>query len=163
VAVAEASDPEQIAASVSTSVEALGPSDILGNNAGTPSSGPISGVQPNEWATVLEVNLSSTYHYAQAAAEGMCTLCWGWVSNIDAITGPPGGVSGSVAYFSSKGGMVAVTKTLARDLGPYGVTVNAIAPGQIETRMGTAMPADYLAALLVQFPLRRLGSASDIA
>ena len=56
--------------------------------------------------------------------------------------------------------MIAFTKTLARDLGPYGVTVYAIAPGQIETRMGTAMPADYLAALTAQIPLGRLGSAS---
>jgi len=59
--------------------------------------------------------------------------------------------------------MIAFTKTLARDLGPYGVTVNAIAPGQIDTRMGTAMSADYLAALTAQIPLGRLGSASDIA
>ena len=62
VAVAEASNPEQIAASVSASVETLGPIDILVNNAGTHSSGPFSSVQPNEWATVLEVNLSSAYH-----------------------------------------------------------------------------------------------------
>jgi 3-oxoacyl-[acyl-carrier protein] reductase len=163
VAVAEASDPEQIAASVSTSVDTLGPIDILVNNAGTHSSGPISGVQPNEWATVLEVNLSSAYHYARATADGMCTRGWGRIINIASITGQTGGVSGSVAYSSSKGGLIALTKTLARDLGPYGVTVNAIAPGQIETRMGTAMPADYLAALTAQIPLRRLGSASDIA
>lgn len=163
VAVAEASDPEQIAASVSTSVETLGPVDILVNNAGTHSSGPFSAVQPNEWAAVLEVNLSSMYHYVRATADGMCTRGWGRIINIASITGQTGGVSGSVAYSSSKGGMIAFTKTLARDLGPFGVTVNAIAPGQIDTRMGTAMPADYLAALTAQIPLGRLGSASDIA
>ena len=163
VAVAEAADPEQIAASVSTSVDTLGPIDILVNNAGTHSSGPLSGVQPDEWATVLEVNLSSTYHYVRATADSMCTRGWGRIINIASITGQTGGVSGSVAYSSSKGGMIAFTKTLARDLGPHGVTVNAIAPGQIDTRMGTAMSADYLAALTAQIPLGRLGSASDIA
>jgi len=141
----------------------IGPIDILVNNAGTHSSGPISNVQPSEWATVLEVNLSSTYHYVRATSDSMCSRGWGRIINIASITGQTGGVSGSVAYSSSKGGMIAFTKTLARDLGPSGVTVNAIAPGQIDTRMGTAMPADYLAALTAQIPLGRLGSASDIA
>ena len=103
VAVAEASDSEQIAASVSASVETLGPVDILVNNAGTHSSGPFSSVQPSEWATVLEVNLSSTYHYVRATADSMCARGWGRIINIASISGQTVGVSGSIAYSSSKG------------------------------------------------------------
>jgi 3-oxoacyl-[acyl-carrier protein] reductase len=160
---ADVSSAVQIAASVDRCVGTLGPVDILVNNAGMNSRGPLSSVQPHDWTMVLEVNLSSAYHYARATADGMCTRGWGRIINIASISGQTGGVSGSVAYSSSKGGMIAFTKTLARDLGPSGVTVNVVAPGQIETRMGTAIPAEDLAAIRAQVPLGRLGSAADIA
>jgi 3-oxoacyl-[acyl-carrier protein] reductase len=163
VSIAEVSDPDQISASVAMCVEQLGPVDILVNNAGLNSRGPISSVDPRDWTSILEINLSSVFHYSRAVASGMCERRWGRIVNIASITGQTGGVSGSVAYSSSKGGVLALTRTLARDLGPYGVTVNAIAPGQIDTRMGNAIPAQDLAALKAQIPLGRLGAASDIA
>jgi NAD(P)-dependent dehydrogenase (short-subunit alcohol dehydrogenase family) len=93
----------------------------------------------------------------------MCERGWGRIVNIASISAQTGGVSGSVAYSSSKGGLIAFTKTLARDLAPHGVTVNAVAPGQIQTAMGTEVSAEELARIVADIPIGRLGTPADVA
>ena len=87
---------------------------------------------------------------------------WGRIINVASISGQTGGVRASVAYSAAKAGLIGMTKTLARDLGPYNVTANAIAPGQIETDMGRLSAADRQ-ALVARIPLGRLGAPDDVA
>ena len=160
---ADVQDRDQITASVATCASTLGTVDVLVNNAGVSSRGPLQEVSEEEWLHVLQVNLSSAFHYARAVAGGMCERRWGRIVNIASISGQTGGVSGSVAYSSSKGGLIAFTKTLARDLAPHGVTVNAVAPGQIQTAMGVEVPAEELARVVAHIPIGRLGTPADVA
>jgi 3-oxoacyl-[acyl-carrier protein] reductase len=142
---------------------ALGPVDVLVNNAGTLSRGPIQDVPPDEWDAVLRTNLTGAYLCARALAPAMCQRRWGRIVNVSSITAQTGGVSGSVAYSASKGGMLAFTRTLARDLAPFGVTVNAITPGQIDTGMSDSLPPQQLQAVVAMIPLGRLGRPEEIA
>jgi 3-oxoacyl-[acyl-carrier protein] reductase len=137
--------------------------DILVNNAGVGSRGPHEGISFDEWMAVHDVNLHAAFHYVQLLAPGMRERRWGRIINISSITAQTGGVSGSVAYSSSKGGLLAFTRTLARDLGPSGVTVNAIAPGQIETDMSSVLTVEQREAITNSIPLGRLGVPEDIA
>ena len=143
--VADVQDPDQITDSTARCASTLGSVDILVNNAGMVSRGSVEAMSDAEWSQVLDVNLSSAFHYARLTSSAMCERGWGRIINIASISGQTGGVSGSVAYSSSKGGLLAFTKTLARDLGPYAVTVNAVSPGQIQTAMGVEVPAEELA------------------
>ena len=136
--------------------------DILVNNAGVGDTGPVDGITEERWAKVLDTNLRAVLVLCQAAAPLMRERRWGRVVNIASIAAQTGGVAGSAAYSASKGGMLAFTKSLARDLAPHGITVNAIAPGQIETDMGR-VPPDRLPQILSLIPLGRLGVPEDIA
>jgi 3-oxoacyl-[acyl-carrier protein] reductase len=136
--------------------------DILVNNAGIGGSGPIESVTEAAWDATLDTNLKAAFLLAKAVAPGMRQRRWGRIVNIASVAAQTGGIAGSAAYAASKGGMVALTKTLARDLAPDGITVNAIAPGQIETDMGH-VPPERLQQLLSQIPLGRIGVPEDIA
>lgn len=136
--------------------------DILVNNAGVGGTGPIETVDEERWDEVLDTNLKAIFLLSQAAAPLMRERRWGRIVNIASVAAQTGGVSGSAAYSASKGGVLAFSKSLARDLAPYGITVNAITPGQIETDMGR-VPPDRLPQLLGQIPLGRLGVPEDIA
>jgi 3-oxoacyl-[acyl-carrier protein] reductase len=136
--------------------------DILVNNAGQGDSGPVDGIAVERWDEILETNLKALFLLCQAAAPLMRERRWGRIVNVSSIAAQTGGVAGSAAYSASKGGVLSLTKTLARDLGPDGITVNAIAPGQIETDMGRVAP-ERLPQLLSGIPLGRLGVPDDIA
>ena len=136
--------------------------DILVNNAGVGASGPIESVTEACWDEVLDTNLKSMFLLSQAAAPAMRAQRWGRIVNISSIAAQTGGVSGAVAYSASKGGGLAFTKSLARDLAPHGITVNAITPGQIETDMGR-IPAERLPEILRLIPLGRIGVPEGIA
>ncbi|MCC2668847.1 MAG: 3-oxoacyl-ACP reductase [Armatimonadetes bacterium] len=141
---------------------AWGRLDILVNNAGIGASGPIDRVTEAQWDEILDTNLKSMFLLSQAAAPLMQELGWGRIVNISSIAAQTGGVSGAVAYSASKGGALAFTKSLARDLAPAGITVNSITPGQIETDMGRVSP-ERLPQILSLIPLGRLGVPEDIA
>jgi 3-oxoacyl-[acyl-carrier protein] reductase len=136
--------------------------DILVNNAGVGAAGPIDSVTEAQWDDILDTNLKAMFLLSQAAAPLMREQRWGRIVNISSIAAQTGGVSGAVAYSASKGGALAFTKSLARDLAPYGITVNAITPGQIQTDMGSVSP-DRLPEILRLIPLGRLGVPEDIA
>ncbi len=154
---------EQVVDSVARCGAELGPVDVLVNNAGVAGREPIERLSDEAWQEAISVNLTAAFTYARAVAGSMCERGWGRIVNVASISAQTGGVRGSVAYASSKGGLIALTKTLARDLGPFGVTVNAVAPGQIATRMGTQQGAEQLAELRRQIPIGRLGTPEEVA
>lgn len=151
---------------VDRTVEAIrqtwGPVDILVNNAGEMAQGRYSEVDIAAWQRMLDINLTGTYRLVRAVGPDMETSGWGRIVMITSVTAQTGGVSGGAHYSASKGGMAALTKTLARDLAPSQVTVNAIAPGQIDTSP-ELLTDEQRDAVLGMIPLGRLGSAIDIA
>ena len=158
---ADVRDPVACKSLMDNALRRWGRLDILVNNAGLGQSATVENVTLEKWDEILETNLRSMFLLSQAAAECMKPRGWGRIINISSVSGHTGGVAGSVAYASSKGGAHALTKTLSRDLASHGITVNAIAPGQIETDMGR-VPPERLPALLDMIPLRRLGVPEDI-
>jgi len=160
---ADVSSRQDVGRAVGTALAALGHLDILVNNAGVGLAGRVEEVSEEDWDRVLDVNLKGAFLCSQAVAPHMQQQRWGRIINIASISGQTGGVSAAVAYSASKGGMIAMTKTLARDLAAFGITVNAICPGQIMTDMSRGLSGDRLERLLAMIPLRRLGEPEDIA
>jgi len=147
---------------VRRTVEAFGRVDILVNNAGLISAGSILKIEPADWDRVIGANLTGAYLFSRAVAPIMERQKGGRIINIASISAQTGGISGGVHYSSSKGGMIAMTKTLARDLAPFGVTVNAIAPGQIDTDPKLLTP-ESRQRIIGQIPVGRLGLPEDVA
>lgn len=140
---ADVADETQVSGLVEKVVETWGRVDILINNAGLITFGPITEVEPADWARVIGANLTGPYLLSRAVAPLMMEQKYGRIINIASISAQTGGVSAGANYSASKGGMLALTKTLARDLAPYGITVNAIAPGQIDADPHLLTPAAY--------------------
>jgi 3-oxoacyl-[acyl-carrier protein] reductase len=155
--------PDAASGAVRAAIERFGRLDILVNNAGVHSTGPIDSVDEETWQAAIAVNLTAAYRLCREAFGPMRQRGWGRVINIASITAQTGGVSGSVAYSAAKGGMLAMTRTLARDGAPHRITVNAIAPGQIDTGMSRAMDPEALRRVEAAIPLGRLGTAEEIA
>jgi 3-oxoacyl-[acyl-carrier protein] reductase len=162
VLAADVAAPGVGAAAVARAVERFGRLDILVNNAGIGLSGPPAAISDADWQRVLDVDLTAPFLLCRAAAPVMTAQRWGRIVNVASISGQTGGVRASAAYAAAKAGLIGMTKTLARDLAGAGITVNAIAPGQIETDMGQLPPADR-AALEAHIPLGRLGRPEDVA
>ncbi len=147
---------------VQQTLDTFGRIDILVNNAGLISPGPYIDIDPAEWDRVISANLTGAYFCARAVAPLMEKQKSGRIVNIASISGQTGGVSGGVHYASSKGGMIAMTKTLARDLAPSSITVNAITPGVIDTNPEGLTPQQRREIESI-IPLARLGAPEDIA
>jgi len=143
-------------------VAEFGRVDILVNNAGKGSGGDVERISEERWDEVLDTNLRGPFLCAQAVVPLMRGRKYGRIVNIASISGQTGGVAGGADYAGSKGGLIALTKTLARDLGPDGITANAIAPGQMDTGMGR-ISEEAKRRLEAQTPLGRLGTGDDIA
>lgn len=158
----DVAEADQVDRLVDRTMEVWGRVDILVNNAGLVSPGSFDKIDPVEWQRVMSVNLNGAYLCCHALAPIMQQQNNGRIINIASISAQTGGVSGGVHYAASKGGMISMTKTLARDLAPHNITVNAIAPGQIDTRPDflTEEQRQHLEALI---PLGRLGRPEEIA
>ena len=163
VVVADVADNDAPARAVRAALEHFGRLDILVNNAGIHSAATIEAVDDSTWEAVLAVNLSSAYRFCRESFGPMRERGCGRIINIASITAQTGGVSGSVAYSAAKGGMLALTRTLARDGAKYGITANAVAPGQIDTGMSRAMDPEALRRVEAAIPLGRLGTPEEIA
>jgi 3-oxoacyl-[acyl-carrier protein] reductase len=163
IIVADVAERDTPAHAVQAAISRFGRLDILVNNAGILNASPIEGVDDETWDAVMAVNLTAAYRLCREAFAPMRERRWGRVINIASITAQTGGVSGSVAYSAAKGGMLALTRTLARDGAPYGITANAVAPGQIDTGMSRAMDPEALHRVEAAIPLGRLGMPEDIA
>lgn len=143
-------------------IDTWGRIDVLINNAGLISFGPYSAVDLAEWERVIGANLTGAYLCCRAVAPWMEQQQYGRIINISSVSAHTGGVSGSVHYATSKGGMISMTKTLSRDLAPHNITVNAIAPGQIDADPNLLTP-EARQRVLAMIPLGRIGEPKEIA
>lgn len=142
--------------------EALGPVDIVVNNAGITRDGVLSKMNFDDWNEVLRINLGGCFNMAKAAFDGMRNRGWGRIVNIGSVNGQSGQY-GQVNYAAAKSGIHGFTKALAQEGAKYGVTVNAIAPGYIDTDMVAAVPSAVLQKIVGRIPVGRLGQAQEIA
>ncbi|KRB86581.1 acetoacetyl-CoA reductase [Sphingomonas sp. Root710] len=140
----------------------LGPVDILVNNAGITRDGTILKMSYQDWKEVMDTNLGGCFNMAKATFPGMRARGWGRIVNIGSINGQAGQY-GQVNYAAAKSGIHGFTKALAQEGAKAGVTVNAIAPGYIDTDMVAAVPQDVLAKIVARVPVGRLGQADEIA
>lgn len=140
----------------------LGPVDVLVNNAGITRDGTLHKMGPEKWQAVIQTNLSSCYNLCHAVIDGMREREFGRIINIGSVNGQAGQY-GQVNYAAAKSGIHGFTKALAQEGAGKGVTVNAIAPGYVETDMVRAVPANVLEKIVAKIPVGRLGQAEDIA
>ena len=140
----------------------LGAIDILVNNAGVTRDNVFLRLQDADFDVVLEANLKGAFRTIRAASRGMMKKRWGRIINITSVVGLIGN-KGQANYAASKAGLVGLTRSIARELASRGITVNAVAPGFIETDMTAALTEDQRGALAKQIPLERLGQPADVA
>ncbi|WP_288936576.1 acetoacetyl-CoA reductase [uncultured Sphingomonas sp.] len=140
----------------------VGPVDIVVNNAGITRDGTILKMDYRAWKEVIDTNLGGCFNMAKAVFPGMRDRKWGRIVNIGSINGQAGQY-GQVNYAAAKSGIHGFTKALAQEGARFGVTVNAIAPGYIDTDMVAAVPGDVLEKIVARIPVGRLGQASEIA
>ncbi len=136
--------------------------DILVNNAGITRDGLLVRMKEEDWNLVLQVNLNGTFYCTKAVLQPMTKQRYGRIVNIASIVGAMGN-AGQANYAASKAAVIGFTKTVAREYASRMITVNAVAPGFIDTAMTQGLPADVKVMLLKQIPLGRLGQPSDIA
>ena len=139
-----------------------GPVDIVINNAGITRDGVLHKMSFDDWNEVMRINLGGCFNMAKATFPGMRERGWGRIVNIGSINGQAGQY-GQVNYAAAKSGIHGFTKALAQEGAKYGVTVNAIAPGYIDTDMVAAVPAPVLEKIIAKIPVGRLGQAEEIA
>lgn len=153
-------------ASVGELLERLGTADltplIVVNNAGITRDNLLMRMKEDEWDEVLQANLSSLYRLCRGVMRGMMKARWGRIVNVGSVVGSLGN-AGQANYAASKAGMVGFTKSLAREVASRNITVNAVAPGFIQTDMTDQLPDAAREQLLGQIPLGRLGSPEDVA
>ena len=140
----------------------LGPVDIVVNNAGITRDGTLAKMSYDDWDDVMRTNLGGCFNMAKACFPGMVERGWGRIVNIGSINGQAGQY-GQVNYAAAKSGIHGFTKALAQEGARKGVTVNAIAPGYIDTDMVAAVPPQVLEKIVAKIPVGRLGQASEIA
>jgi acetoacetyl-CoA reductase len=155
-------DFEQCQAAVAKVLQEHGRIDYLINNAGITRDHTIRKMTIDEWQAVLQVNLSGPFFMIKAAIETMVEQGFGRIVNISSVVGQSGNF-GQANYASAKAGLIGLTKTVALEVAKRGVTVNAIAPGFIETEMTKAMPAEAIQSAIEQTPKRRLGQPDEVA
>ncbi len=140
----------------------LGPVDILVNNAGITRDGTLQRMTLEMWDDVIRINLGGCFNMAKAVFPSMRERGWGRIVNIGSINGQ-GGQYGQVNYAAAKSGIHGFTKALAQEGAKFGVTVNALAPGYIDTDMVAAVPEAVLEKIIAKIPVGRLGKAEEIA
>jgi acetoacetyl-CoA reductase len=140
----------------------LGPVDVLVNNAGITRDSTLKRMDHQKWQDVIDTNLGGCFNMAKAVFEGMVGRGYGRIVNIGSINGQAGQY-GQVNYAAAKSGIHGFTKALAQEGARFGVTVNAIAPGYIDTDMVAAVPEEVLGKIVARIPVGRLGRADEIA
>ena len=155
-------DNEQISNLLKNITADYGSVDILINNAGITRDNILVRMKEDEWDDIINTNLSSVYKMSKAVLRGMIKKRSGRIISITSVVGATGN-AGQSNYAAAKAGIMGFTKSLAREVGVRGITVNAIAPGFIKTDMTDALPDDQKEALASQIPLARLGTVDEIA
>jgi acetoacetyl-CoA reductase len=158
----DVADFAQCEAGVKKIAAELGPIDVLVNNAGITRDGTIHKMTPQQWNDVINTNLTSCFNMCRCVIDGMRERSFGRIVNIGSINGQAGQY-GQVNYAAAKSGIHGFTKALAQEGARAGVTVNAIAPGYIDTDMVAAVPQEVLGKIISRIPVNRLGRADEIA
>lgn len=159
----DVSKEEEVDQTVKATLEAFGGIDILVNNAGIFYRGNIEDMKEEDWDKVMDVNIKGVFLCSKAVIKQMKKQKSGKIVNIASIAGKTGGILSGANYVVSKAGVIAFTKRLAKEMGPYRVNVNAIAPGSIDTPMVRAMPAEETESLVRMIPLGEIGQPEDVA
>ena len=160
--VADVGSDESVASLVAAIEQQFGLPAILVNNAGITRDNLLLRMQTEQWEAVLNTNLTSLYRLCKACLKGMTRARHGRIINISSVVGSSGN-AGQANYAASKAGIEGFTRSLALEIGSRGITVNAVAPGFIDTDMTRGLSAQQTAAMLARIPLGRLGQAQEIA
>ena len=160
--VLDVNDPEAISELLADISASEGYPEILVNNAGVTRDQLLMRMKEDEWDTVMETNLRSVFRLSKACMRGMMKARYGRIISIASVVGATGN-AGQTNYAAAKAGMVGFSKSLAKEIGSRGITVNVVAPGFIDTDMTRALDETQRDALLRDIPLARLGEAQDIA
>ena len=155
-------DAEAVEALPKAAVAAMGSIDILVNNAGVTKDNLFMRMSDEEWQTVLDINLTSTFRLCRGVLRGMMKARWGRIVNISSIVGATGN-PGQGNYAASKAGMVGMSKSLAAEVASRNITVNCVAPGFISTAMTDKLNEEQKARILTQVPAGRMGEPAEIA
>ena len=160
--VANVADPEQVKSLFSAATERWGQVDYLVNNAGITRDRLVLRMSSEDWDTVMDTNLRGTFNCTREALALMVRKRFGRIVNIASVVGQVGN-PGQANYVASKAGIIGFTKAVAREVASRNITVNAVAPGYIETEMTQSLKGDVQEALLKMIPLGRMGTASEVA
>lgn len=155
-------DPESIASTLKSIADQFGAPTILVNNAGITRDNLLMRMKDDEWDDIINTNLTSVYRLAKACLRSMMKARRGRIISIGSVVGSTGN-AGQTNYAAAKAGMIGFTKSMAREVGSRGITVNAVAPGFIDTDMTRELPEEQHKKLLSEIPLARLGSPKEIA
>lgn len=157
------SKEEDVANLFAQTYRTFGHIDILINNAGISPKQKFEDITPDDWDNVISVNLRSNYLCCHAAIPYLKENGWGRIVSLSSLAGVYGATKSSVHYSATKAGIIGMTKTLSKTLGQYNITVNCVAPGRIDTAMSRALPPEVLADVVRQIPLKRQGTAQEVA
>jgi 3-oxoacyl-[acyl-carrier protein] reductase len=160
--VLDVASDESVAETLAHIQQHLGQPAILVNNAGITRDNLMLRMKDEEWHDVINTNLTSIYRLSKAVLKGMTKARWGRIINISSVVGSMGN-AGQANYAAAKAGVEGFSRALAREVGSRGITVNAVAPGFIDTDMTRELPEAHRQSLLTQIPLGRLGQAEEIA
>jgi len=156
------SDPASVEALPKSAAAAMGSVDILVNNAGITRDNLFMRMSDEEWQSVIDVNLTSTFRLCRGVLRGMMKARWGRIINVSSVVGATGN-PGQGNYAASKAGMVGMSKSLAAEVASRNITVNCVAPGFITTAMTDKLTEDQKSRILTSVPAGRMGEASEIA
>ena len=161
-AVLEVNDSEQVESLIKDITDEFGPISVLVNNAGVTEDNLLMRMKPSQWERTLNTNLASVFALTKLCLKGMTKARYGRIINLSSVVGATGN-AGQTNYAASKAGLIGFTKSLALEIASRGITVNAVAPGFIDTDMTSALGEDQRTKLLGAIPLARLGRADDIS
>ena len=156
------SHDESIREAFTRTAKEFGSVEILVNNAGITRDGLAVRMKRDDWNAVLDTNLTGTFLCIQQVLQSMMRARWGRIVNISSVVGEMGN-AGQANYSASKAGLIGLTKSLAQEMGSRGITVNAVAPGFVETDMTGVLSPELKERLLSNIPLKRMGSPADVA
>ena len=162
VVTCDLSDAASVEALPKAAAEKMGSVDVLVNNAGITRDNLFMRMSDDEWQSVLDVNLTSTFRLCRGVLRGMMKARWGRIVNISSVVGATGN-PGQGNYAASKAGMVGMSKSLAAEVASRGITVNCVAPGFITTAMTEKLNEEQKARILTQVPAGRMGEVGEIA
>jgi 3-oxoacyl-[acyl-carrier protein] reductase len=160
--VIDLANPESIKESIARAAQDFGPIGILVNNAGITKDGLALRMKKDDWDTVIATNLTGAFLAIQQVLQGMMRERWGRIINISSVVGEMGN-PGQANYVASKAGLIGLTKSIAQEMGSRNITVNAVAPGFVETDMTHNLSEELKAKMLANIPLKRIGRPEDVA